>query len=129
MKCSLIYFVNTVINIKAMKYPSEQPSRGVLKKGFLEICSKFTGEQPCQIALRYGCSPVNLVHIFRTPFPKNTSGWLLLIHVRSHRLNCDVTNDFMRHLLSSKSIKLTIQANAVTSSLFFLFGWVFFAEI
>ena len=31
-----------------------------------------------QIALRHGCSPVNLLHIFRTPFPKNTSGWLLL---------------------------------------------------
>ena len=30
-----------------------------------------------EIALRHGCSPVNLLHIFRTPFPKNTSGWLL----------------------------------------------------
>ena len=26
----------------------------------------------------HGCSPVNLLHIFRTPFPKNTFGWLLL---------------------------------------------------
>ena len=32
-----------------------------------------------EIALRHGCSPVNLLHIFRTPFPKNTSGWLLLL--------------------------------------------------
>ena len=31
-----------------------------------------------EIALRHGCSPVNLLHIFRTPFPKNTPGWLLL---------------------------------------------------
>ena len=31
-----------------------------------------------EIALRHGCSPVNLLHIFRTPFLKNTSGWLLL---------------------------------------------------
>ena len=31
-----------------------------------------------EIALRHGCSPVNLLHIFRTPFPKNTFGWLLL---------------------------------------------------
>ena len=51
--------------------------------------SKFTGEHPCrsvislklqsnfiEIALRHRCSPVNLLHIFRTPFPKNTSGWL-----------------------------------------------------
>ena len=29
--------------------------------------------------LRYGCSPVNLLHIFRTPFPKNITGGLLLI--------------------------------------------------
>ena len=26
-----------------------------------------------------GCSPVNLLHIFKPPFPKNTSGRLLLI--------------------------------------------------
>ena len=31
-----------------------------------------------EITLRHGCSPVNLLHIFRTPFSKNTSGWLLL---------------------------------------------------
>ena len=28
--------------------------------------------------LWHGCSPVNLLHIFRSPFPKNISGWLLL---------------------------------------------------
>ena len=32
-----------------------------------------------EIALRHGCSPVNLLHIFKTPFLKNTSGWLLLL--------------------------------------------------
>ena len=32
-----------------------------------------------EITLRHGCSPVNLLPIFRTPFPKNTSGWLLLV--------------------------------------------------
>ena len=31
-----------------------------------------------EIALRQGCSPVNLLHIFRTPFPRNTSEGLLL---------------------------------------------------
>ena len=62
-----------------------------LEKGVLKTCSKFTGEHPCrsvisikllcnfiEIALQHGCSPVNLLHICRTPFPKNTSGWLLL---------------------------------------------------
>ena len=56
-----------------------QPSRGVLK-----ICSKFTEEHPCrsinfiEITLRHRCSSVNLLHIFRTSFPRNTSGRLLL---------------------------------------------------
>ena len=49
------------------------------------------GEHPCrseiliklqsnfiEITLRNGCSAVNLLHIFRTPYTKNTSGWLLL---------------------------------------------------
>ena len=31
-----------------------------------------------EITPRHGCSLVNLLHIFRTPFPKSTSGWLLL---------------------------------------------------
>ena len=63
----------------------------LLGKGVLKICSKFTGEHPCQnaisiklqnnfieIALWHGCSPVNLLYIFRTPFLKTTSEWLLL---------------------------------------------------
>ena len=62
-----------------------------LEKRILEICSKFTGEHPCrsvisiklpsnfiEITLRHGCSSVNLWHIFRIPFTKNASGWLLL---------------------------------------------------
>ena len=31
-----------------------------------------------EIILQHGCSPVNLLHIFRTPFPRKTYGWLLL---------------------------------------------------
>ena len=31
-----------------------------------------------KIAVRHGCSPVHLLHIFRTNFPKNNSGELLL---------------------------------------------------
>ena len=41
------------------------PPRGILSN-FIEI------------TLRHGCSPVNLLHNFRTPFSKDTSGWLLL---------------------------------------------------
>ena len=62
-----------------------------LRKIVLKICSKYTGEHPyrsliliklqrnfIEIALREGCFPVNLLPIFRTHFPKNISGWLLL---------------------------------------------------
>ena len=42
------------------------------------MCSKLIGEHASVISiksqstLRYGCSPVNLLHIFRTRFPNNT---------------------------------------------------------
>ena len=55
-----------------------------LRKGVLKICTKFT-EHPFQseisikllckfieITLRHGCSSVDLLHIFRTPFLKGT---------------------------------------------------------
>ena len=32
-----------------------------------------------EITIGHGCSPVNLLHIFRTPFPKNPPERLLLI--------------------------------------------------
>ena len=35
------------------------------------------------ITLRHVCSPVNLLHIFRTSFSKNTSRWLLLISLKA----------------------------------------------
>ena len=62
-----------------------------LRKGVPKIYSKFIGEHPCrsviliklqsnfiEITLEHGCYPVNLLHILRTPFYKNTSGVLLL---------------------------------------------------
>ena len=72
---------------KLYNYRSCRPEV-LLGKDVLKICSKFTGQYPCQsaisksnfieIALRHGYSPVNLLHIFRTPFLKNISGRLLL---------------------------------------------------
>ena len=75
---TLIY-LNEVIH-KTTKTRSSH-SHEFLRKGVLKICSKFTGEHPCrsaisiklqssfsEIALRHGCSPANLQHIFRTPF-------------------------------------------------------------
>ena len=69
-----------------------------LEKGVSKIYSKFTGEHRwlpviwiklqsnlIEITLRHGCSPVNLLHIFRTPFPRNTSWWLLLNIFKTRR--------------------------------------------
>ena len=36
-----------------------------------------------ETTFRNGCSPVNLLHIFRTPFAKNTSEGLLLHVIKS----------------------------------------------
>ena len=73
-----------------LNYRSSHPEV-FLGKGILKICSKCTEEHSCrsaisiklqsscfEITLWHGCSPVNLLHIFRTPFSKNTSGRLLL---------------------------------------------------
>ena len=62
-----------------------------LGKCILKTYSKLTKEHPCrsamlinlqcnfiEITLWHGCSPVNLLRIFRIPFLKNTSGRLLL---------------------------------------------------
>ena len=68
------------------KWDRSSRSEVFLGKGVLKTCSKYAGEHPCQsvisiklqsdfieIAPRHRCSPVNLLHIFRTPFLKNTS--------------------------------------------------------
>ena len=70
------------------------PPEVFLEKGVLKICSKFTGEDPCQsvISIKLLCFadlrpatllkkrlwhryfPVNFAKFFRTPFSQNTSG-------------------------------------------------------
>ena len=42
-----------------------------------------------EITLRHGWSPVNLLHIFKTPFLMNTSGWLLLNHHQQIDSDCE----------------------------------------
>ena len=83
----------TCFNVKRVF--QKQPSRSVLKKRCLKICSILIGEHSwcrsvisinlqsnfIEIALRRGCSAVNFLHIFRTPFPRSTSGWLLLVFI------------------------------------------------
>ena len=82
ISCISWSFIWTANEILLISWKSQQPSRGV---------SIFTEEQLCrsaisiklqsnfiEIALRRGCSPVDLLHIFRTRFYKNTYGGMLL---------------------------------------------------
>ena len=100
-------------------YLPKQPSRGVLKKRCSENMQQINRrtpipksdfnkhaevrfQYPCrsaismkllcnfvEIAIRYGCSPVNLLHIFRTPFLRKSSGWLLMyLHYFEYQMMC-----------------------------------------
>ena len=81
---------NKTKNSYLRSWAQKQLFSGVLKKRRSERCSRLTGEHPyrtaisiklqsnfIEITLQNGCSPVNLLHIFRRSFPKNTSGRLL----------------------------------------------------
>ena len=72
----------------------------ILEKCVLKICRKHTGEHSCrsaisitsqsnfiEIALLHGRSPVNLMHILRTSFPKNTTGRPLLFFTTYEKLS------------------------------------------
>ena len=90
-----------------------------LKKCVLNICSKLTGEHSCrsvisiklqsnfiEITLQHGYSPVKLLHIFRTPFPRNTSGGLLL---KSSKLEYDdppAFCSFLRYLVTNQEFEV-----------------------
>ena len=71
----------------------KQPSRCVLNKRCSENMQQIYRRTPMpkcdfnKVTLQLywnrtsaWCSPVNLLHVFRAPFPKSTSGWLLLYH-------------------------------------------------
>ena len=87
---SVMHFSYKIYQRKRLISKSSHPEV-FLGKGVFKICSKFKGKHSCQsaisiklqsnfieIALRHGCSSINLLHIFRIPFLKNTSGRLLL---------------------------------------------------
>ena len=77
----MIPFTNTNW-IEILQEIQKQPFRVVLWKRCSENMQQIYRRIPMlsftEIALRHGCSPLNLLHIFRTPFFKNTSEGLLL---------------------------------------------------
>ena len=70
-----------------------------------------------EITLCHGCSPGNLLHIFRTPFQKNTFGGLLLFDNRV------IKNDIYMILpfIYKKSIVLSLRSSHRRNSLKKLF--------
>ena len=97
MKIKTHYSTNYFKNFLEHNF-QKQPSIGVLGKDVLKIYNKFTGEHPCRIVIsikllcnfieitpRHGCSPVHLSPSFRTPYPRITSGGLLLNFEASER--------------------------------------------
>ena len=88
----LILFLINRISILFIENSSRSShSELFLGEGVLRICRKYAGEHPCKIVilikllcnftettLQHGCTPVNLLHIFRKSFPKNTSGYMHL---------------------------------------------------
>ena len=82
------------------------------RKYVLKVCSKFTGEHSCKsvisinlqsnfikITLQHECSPVTLLHNFRTPFYKNTSEdwfWRFIIVAEAAVHRCSSENVFWK---------------------------------
>ena len=78
------FFLPIISLLEKLIYRSSHQEE-FLEKDVPKICSKFIRERPCrsaisiklfckfiEITLRHGCAPLNLLHIYRTAFPKNT---------------------------------------------------------
>ena len=91
-----------------------------LGKRILKICSKFTGQHTCQsvisiklqsifteITIRHGCSPVNLLHIFRAAFLKNISWWLLLSNITKTENSMQVNTNLLGTILKNYTVYIS----------------------
>ena len=56
---------------------------------------KFDFNKFAKQPYRHSCSPVNLLHFFRTPFPETISGRLLLSEISK---DVSVNNDLLKGL-------------------------------
>lgn len=88
---SILLFQVKVLS-KASKFRSST-LEVILGQDVLKVRRKFTGELPWQSVISIksicSCSPVSLLHIFRTPFHKSTCGGLhLLLFLQNVLLMC-----------------------------------------
>ena len=67
------------------------------------------------IILRHGCSPVRLLHIFRTPFAKNTSGRLHISLAEKESIFIDLQFS-ISNVFSNKHIDLQFSISNVSSN-------------
>ena len=77
-----------------------------------------------KVAVRHRCSPVNLLHIFRTPFLKNTSGRLLLY--------CEYLGPLLRNLAKITFLHIiweVSRCNLLLYIIFFYFNWFNFTTV
>ena len=86
------------------KYAANLQENTDVKCDFNKVFCNFT-----EIPLRYGYSPVNLLHIFRTSFYKNTYGRLLLllsetVTIGKNFLNLSVTHSFNKQPVNKKPV-------------------------
>ena len=95
--CKNVCLVDQLVNyfrIRKLMLPwcclQKQTFRGVLNKRCFEKMQRNFNF--IEIILRHWSSPVNLLHIFRTSFPKNTSGWRLLLYFKKFRTNTNNTH-------------------------------------
>ena len=102
----MFYVLLLKILVNQSDFMWKQPPKGVLRKRCSENMQQIYRRTPIpkcdfnkvalrliEVTLRHGCSPVNLLHIFRTPLTKNTSGRMLLFMVK------DFFYNFLRDLL------------------------------
>ena len=81
----------------------------MLKCDFNKVARNFI-----EIALWHGCSSLNLLHIFRAPFSKNTFERLLLIYPNENYPQCKTvlcnSLEILRQILNF-STNLVLKAN------------------
>ena len=120
-KLRLIYIdlLSYQLLINFLNYFQRQPSRSVLRKRCSENMQQFYKRTPIpkcdsnkvalhfiEVTLCHGCSPVNLLNIFRTLFPKYSSGGCFFTST-----NCSANFSPLYFPLSNTLFSLTVVHN------------------
>ena len=117
-----IYIIGTIWSNKNI-FNQKQPSICVLVKRCSENMQQIYRMRPIpkcdfnkvETTLRHECSSVNLLHIIRTPFPKNTSGGLPLFNtLREDWFCCEDLKSAQFIILQKYHYSFELFANKMT---------------